>query len=159
MTAYQKRNYDEFIFGTEGRDVIEGGSGDDYIAGLQGTDMVYGKQGDDFIIDSPLNTTKSGHEPDLYFGGQGNDTIVTVSGSDHLSGGTGNDRFVSFNLDTFGVDGGRGFDVAHLHGTDDMEFNTIERNEEGQIDLAIVTDGVEVIVLADVERIVIHHDF
>jgi hypothetical protein len=64
------------ITGTEGTDILSGGTDSDTIFGLSGNDQLTGNGGDDLID-----------------GGAGNDILSGSSGIDTLTGGTGSDVF------------------------------------------------------------------
>ncbi len=70
------------ITGSEGNDVLIGGTGDNVINGLGGFDRLVGGEGDDTLtLGSEGNAT----------GGVGNDTLTGGSGYSDLSGGAGDD--------------------------------------------------------------------
>jgi VCBS repeat-containing protein len=74
------------IDGSEGRDVLIGGTGDNVINGLGGFDQLLGGLGKDALtLDNGGNAT----------GGEGNDTLTGGSGNDVLGGGTGTDRITA----------------------------------------------------------------
>ncbi|HEX8379864.1 MAG TPA: hypothetical protein VF619_04865, partial [Allosphingosinicella sp.] len=105
-------SWDEIIKGTNGNDVINGGSGDDFLQGRAGGDALNGGDGDDQLHgDAGDDYLRGGAGADLLHGGLGTDTAV-YSGSIHEysfsrdgenffvnhSGGSGidgNDRLIS----------------------------------------------------------------
>jgi phosphodiesterase/alkaline phosphatase D-like protein len=121
------------IVGTQGPDVLRGGSkrdvlcglgGDDRIVGGGGADSIYGGPGDDFLDGGVGNDVLRGGvgDDDLY-GRSGNDLLDGSRGSDLLVGGTGRDRMLGGRgVDAFlardgradVVDGGLGRDTATL---------------------------------------------
>lgn len=113
LVADDFTEYMPYRVGTEGDDVLFGGSGsteviygyggDDIITGGTGHATIYGGAGDDTIIASG-----GGHR--LIDGGDGNDTITGLGGGDEISGGNGNDT----------IDGGRGSDTIDGGAGDDI---------------------------------------
>lgn len=81
-------------YGTNGRDVFNGGRRGEAVYGLDGNDDLYGAGGDDRLF--------GGRGNDLLVGGHGTDRLYGGAGSDLLDGGKGNDT----------LDGGSGFDYA-----------------------------------------------
>jgi hypothetical protein len=69
--------YDDWLVGTNGRDVLYGGSGNDYIFGLDNDDFLFGQSGEDIIV-----------------GGNGNDFLHGGWDQDELWGGPGRDTFM-----------------------------------------------------------------
>jgi|GEM_PF-3309269 len=121
---------DTLIAGNDGDYTLYGYGGNDQLYGKLGADTIYGGDGNDLIDDS---YSGNDNKNDLLYGGNGNDTISSTSGADLLDGGAGddaltasgsgstllggegNDRLVvnSSATDVM-VDGGAGYDVAHL---------------------------------------------
>ena len=66
----------DYIYATNGADVIHGGAGNDYIYGRDGNDILRGGTGNDVL-----------------YGGEGNDLLDGDAGNDTLYGGNGNDTF------------------------------------------------------------------
>ncbi|MGD9864629.1 MAG: calcium-binding protein [Pseudodonghicola sp.] len=93
---------DDYMLGSNGRDVLYGGDGDDWITGASGRDRIFGGDGKDYL---------DGHiGNDVLIGGRGNDVLSGRNGSDVARGGAGRDIFDS---DTFGNNvwtGGKGAD-------------------------------------------------
>ena len=74
-------SWDEIIKGTNGNDVINGGSGDDFLQGRAGGDALNGGDGDDQLHgDAGDDYLRGGAGADLLHGGLGTDTAV-YSGS------------------------------------------------------------------------------
>lgn len=71
------------IFGTEGRDRINGTSRNDVIVTFGGNDRVDSGAGNDCIV--------GGDGAKQYDGGSGNDVIIAGNGNNNLDGGSGND--------------------------------------------------------------------
>ena len=96
---------DDFIYGSDLKNVLIGGGGDDSIYGYAGDDRLIGDYDDDFAryndrnnaadltskADLATDASKSGD--DLIVGGAGNDDINGGIGSDNLQGGVGNDIY------------------------------------------------------------------
>jgi Ca2+-binding RTX toxin-like protein len=108
---------DDWISGTNGRNILSGGGGADEIFALDGDDVVYGGLGWDIIDGGAGNDDLRGEigDDDL-FGGAGNDTLDGGDGHDLLWGGAGNDVLKGGRgNDT--LDGGEsGFDTASYAG-------------------------------------------
>ncbi|MEM4284839.1 MAG: calcium-binding protein [Candidatus Nitrosocaldus sp.] len=100
----------DFIVGSNVRDIINGRGGDDFIVGLDGNDDLSGdaiegtnasdtiKGGDDIICGNAGDDSLVG---DIIFGYDGNDTIT--GGNDTLEGGDGNDWLIGDSI--FGGNG------------------------------------------------------
>lgn len=73
--------------GTSGsNDFLYGGQGDDLIEGFGADDFLYGQDGHDRLL--------GGGGKDQLFGGRGNDVLDGGSGNDYMVGGQGNDVFI-----------------------------------------------------------------
>ncbi len=106
-------NFNDYVYGDFGSDIIRGRDGDDYLSGGDGGDVMYGDNGRDTILGgSGADTIYGGDDTDyinakeandVIYGGNGNgdDHINGGSGSDYIDGGDGNDT-ISF-LESFGV--------------------------------------------------------
>ena len=101
------------IIGTEGPDVLAGGSGNDTIVALGGNDSVSGNSG--------LDRLYGGNGNDALYGGEGNDRCYAEAGDDIVYGGNGidgahgddgNDTSYGGNGDDH-VTGGNGNDYAY----------------------------------------------
>ena len=92
----------EFICGRGGDDTIGGDSGSDHIFGGSGDDLMRGRGGDDRVV--------GGSGADTLKGNSGDDTLIGGSGDDILQGGNGHDRLF----------GGRGVDAARGHNGNDL---------------------------------------
>lgn len=78
--------------GTNGIDLIVGGSGNDTLDGRGGNDILLGRGGDDVLYGRGGNDGLYGGEGnDSLFGGAGNDWLDGGDGDDSLSGGPGDD--------------------------------------------------------------------
>ncbi len=75
--------YDDYLVGTGGGDMINAKGGDDTVFGGAGDDRIMGKQGDDFI--------DGGLGDDSLTGGGGDDILVWDSADTVIDGGTGSD--------------------------------------------------------------------
>ncbi len=84
---------DDFIYGTELHDQLDGLAGNDYLYAGAGDDTVEGGLGNDFI--------QGGSGSDTLSGGDGNDLIAAEAGDDVLEGGAGDDE----------LSGGAGADI------------------------------------------------
>jgi len=96
------RGHANNLFGEDGNDMLDGGSGDDRLFGGDGNDTMYGGTGDDTMF--------AGDGNDIVEGGTGNDTLHDGTGDDVMNGGSNNDTLYSqFGNDT--MSGGSGDDV------------------------------------------------
>jgi secreted trypsin-like serine protease len=81
------------IFGTEGRDVLNGTRFADVIAGLGGADKIRGGRGADLLCgDKGADTLFGGRGRDSLFGAKGRDRLLGGGGKDRLRGQKGRDR-------------------------------------------------------------------
>jgi Ca2+-binding RTX toxin-like protein len=118
---------DDILFGTDGKNKIEGGAGDDYIRGGAGNDRLFGNEGKDALI-----------------GGTGNDLLNGGAGDDILTGGAGKDRFIfgdgtPFKTASLGVDRINDFTPGEdLIGLSKATFNLSKQDFACNFD--IVTD-------------------
>jgi VCBS repeat-containing protein len=79
-------NLDDYISGYAGDDTLLGGSGNDVLDGGTGNDVLSGNDG--------LDTLYGGDGDDTLYGGTGNDVLAGGTGNDVLQGGAGNDTYV-----------------------------------------------------------------
>lgn len=87
-------NESQNISGTEGADVIYGGTNVDFLRGNGGDDQIFGGAGSDFIDGGAGNDRLHGGSGfDQVYGGDGDDTLVGSEGADVLKGDAGNDTF------------------------------------------------------------------
>jgi Ca2+-binding RTX toxin-like protein len=104
------------LWGNDGDDVVDGGSGPDLLVGGRGSDDLDGHNGDDLlyaldpspaIADDPgvSDTIDGGRGDDVIFGGPGQDTLHGSDGDDFIHADDGRSDRVS---------GGQGFDTAVL---------------------------------------------
>ncbi|WP_108817341.1 calcium-binding protein [Pseudovibrio sp. Alg231-02] len=92
---------DDFLFGTNSSDRMNGFAGDDWISGSDGEDWIYGGTGNDRL-----------------YGDGGSDYIQGDQGNDQIFGGNGNDRLIA----------GYGSDIVHGDGGDDILFGLAGNN-------------------------------
>lgn len=90
--------------GTDGSEVLTGGTGNDIILGLGGNDTVSGAAGDDYANGNIGN--------DIVNGDAGNDIILGGQNEDFVMGGAGDDRMVNGNKGNDQVYGGDGNDTV-----------------------------------------------
>ncbi len=95
------------ISGTEGNDWLYGSNSKDLILGKAGNDYLYGYSGDDILV--------GGAGDDRLYGYDGDDVLVGGEGNDYMEGGSGSDVYV-FNK-------GDGKDTVYDYS--DKEINTI----------------------------------
>ena len=99
--------------GTEGNDVIKGGSGPDTIYGLGGDDTIYGGAEDDWLYGvSGDNVLYGGAGRDTLYGGQDNDTLYGGAGDDYLFGDLGDETLYGGAGNDY-IRGGRGDDTLY----------------------------------------------
>ncbi len=117
---------DDYVFGTQGDDVISGGAGNDVLFGGDGADLLasmtgngqlYGGEGDDRLFAGIGNSQLDG--------GNGDDILVGGTGRDTLLGGAGRDIVIGdppgavmFGSDV--IDGGPGDDLLSGGGGADV---------------------------------------
>ncbi|PZX18366.1 Ca2+-binding RTX toxin-like protein [Palleronia aestuarii] len=116
----------QVFFAALGDDYVFGGDGDDRLNGGPGEDTVYGGNGDDYV--------GGGIGDDTVGGGNGNDGVGGGTGDDFLRGGNGNDRlFGSFGEDT--MNGEAGADTLFGGAAEDILYgdygNDLLRNGTG----------------------------
>ncbi|MEF8701743.1 MAG: calcium-binding protein [Candidatus Accumulibacter sp. UW26] len=96
---------DDYVYGGDGNDVLDGGAGKDYLYGSGGNDSVFGQTGEDSLYGDDGNDTLDGGAGDDYLvGGQGADTYI-------LSKAGGQDRIANYDDDD-SVDVAKFTDVA-----------------------------------------------
>ena len=100
-------DYNDVIYGRDGRDTIRGWGGNDLVYGNGGVDNIYGGDGDDTLYG------ESGD--DNIYGNDGNDSMYGGLGDDYLEGGNGSD--------TYYWNWGDGFDIID----DDGEESDIDK--------------------------------
>ena len=96
------------MLGGAGNDSLDGGEGTDVLNAELGSDTVYGANGDDTLLgDTGDDWLDGGTGRDVIVGGEGNDTLYGNSdqdsisggrGADKLYGGTGNDCFIYVSI-------------------------------------------------------------
>lgn len=127
----------DFISSNGGDDVLSGGSGDDELKAGSGDDVLLGGAGDDLL------RGQSGHD-DL-FGGVGNDVLKGGRGHDWLFGGVGDDELKGGRgRDT--VDGGAGDDIVRTGKGNDESIYTMAENA-GATDYYGGGKGIDTLVL------------
>ncbi|MGH1369872.1 MAG: calcium-binding protein [Maritimibacter sp.] len=100
----------EFIYLGGGNDEVYAGAGNDEIRGGEGINTVFLQEGNDKYFDDGTSGVGDG---DFVDGGAGNDEIETGKGHDHVLGGEGEDSIRSGDGDDF-VSGGWGNDSVWL---------------------------------------------
>ena len=151
---------DDTKTGTDGRDILDGGSGDDNLDGGGGIDALFGGSGDDTLtgggaIDFLLggdgadtiyggeggDWIRGGSGADTIYGGEGGDTILGDDGNDTIYGGEGDDTIIDGGGDDT-LTGGTGEDTFGFlpgHGNDTItDFDTAN----DQIDLSQFTMAI-----------------
>ena len=91
---------DNYLYGGDGNDQLDGQAGDDYLYGQAGNDLLNGGDGQDWIVgDLGDDILSGGAGNDRLFGGLGNDILIGGQGKDRLTGGADADQFVLSPLD------------------------------------------------------------
>jgi Ca2+-binding RTX toxin-like protein len=102
------------LFGGEGNDTLQGGSGADQLFGQGDNDTLLGRGG-----------------VDLLFGGEGNDTLTGGDADDQMFGQGGDDRLIwNPGDDTDLHEGGAGIDTSEVNGGNGAEQFTLTANGE-----------------------------
>ncbi|MEQ8334582.1 DUF4347 domain-containing protein [Nisaea sp.] len=84
---------DDTISGLEGDDTISGGAGMDLLSGYTGNDLIYGNQDADVIYgNTGMDTIYGGQDADRVYSGQNADVVYGNQGADLLCGNLGADR-------------------------------------------------------------------
>lgn len=136
----------DIMYGAEGDDTLQGGSGNDILVGY-GNDTISGNSDDDVILGGAGN--------DYLDGGSsvGKNTIIGGGGNDQMIGGLGADvfRFTGAQSgDAYTVDGGGGTDIIDL-----SEFSTATiTNSGGVITVDRGSGNVFTITHSNVESII-----
>jgi Ca2+-binding RTX toxin-like protein len=125
-----------YVEGTEGPDILGGGSGDDMIRGLAGDDMLEGMEGEDILI--------GGEGDDILIGGPGADSFEWQAGDEGEAGAPAIDQVRDFHLgedalDLSGQLGGE-TDIGTLL-TDYIDLNVDHSGEVPRVTLNIDTSG------------------
>src|SRR5882757_733852 len=107
------------INGTNGADILTGGSGNDTISGGNGNDTLLGEAGNDTLSGGNGNDSLlGGTGNDVVDGGNGNDSLDGNAGSDTVRGGNGDDILTYTQFEDLGsadvYDGGNGRDTLRL---------------------------------------------
>jgi Ca2+-binding RTX toxin-like protein len=90
--TFSGTNQDDFIVGSEGRDVIHAKYGNDIVCALGGKDVIYGQEsGDDLYGGADDDYIFGGVLDDELYGGPGNDVLIGSHGRDSMDGEAGND--------------------------------------------------------------------
>jgi hypothetical protein len=90
----------------DGDDLLIGTSRNDHFHGDGGFDELSGRGGHDFL--------DGGNISDVIRGGEGRDEIIGGSWADVIAAGPGNDFIDAYDLTADELDGGTGFDTAHV---------------------------------------------
>lgn len=149
------KNVEDGAFeGTDGMDIVLGGSGDEVIYGKGGNDLIFGGGGNDQIY--------GGDGDDLIYGGGGNDEIHDGAGDDVVYGGSGGDTiYEGEGVDTIYEgnqppslsSGFNTFDWVSAVERHDLEFEmlnalwrviatTLPKSDDPQAQIALVVSGM-----------------
>jgi Ca2+-binding RTX toxin-like protein len=135
----------DYLIGTAGDNVMNGGGDDDTLAGMGGNDTIHGGAGNDYVRvgttgvagnarlfgDEGDDTIEGGDGADILDGGIGNDYMHGGAGNDTLAGGAGNDHLEgSFGADA--MDGGAGSNtLVYRHSDDGVTVNLANQTATG----------------------------
>lgn len=109
--TFTATNKDDWIYGMQGNDTIDGGDGKSYIYGGVGNDTLYGGKDADVLHGDLGNDILYGNAgDDTLYGGEGNDTLYGGDGKNILYGDAGDDYiYGGIGIDT--IYGGVGNDT------------------------------------------------
>jgi T1SS-143 domain-containing protein len=133
LTATPAGSIFERLYGYDGDDTLDGGSGNDLLVGGAGNDTLTGGTGNDILID--------GNGADIFNGGAGNDIIV-LSGLNFASI-NGNADFDTLVLDGIDLSLGAGSNISNIERIDlgfDDQSNILSISDAGI--LAATSGGV-----------------
>ena len=106
---------DDLIEGLDGSDVICAGPGDDVVYGGAGHDRIFGGVGDDVLRGDGGKDRLVGHAGrDVLLGRWGRDLLIGGPGRDVMAGNSGNDSFKAKDSAKDRLNGGPGWDRAHI---------------------------------------------
>jgi Ca2+-binding RTX toxin-like protein len=115
---------DNYLYGGDGNDQINGLAGKDYLYGQAGNDVLNGGDDDDWLVgDLGDDILNGGAGNDRVLGGAGNDTLAGEQGRNRLTGGADADQFVLNALD-------KNFDII-------TDFNAAQGDR-----IAVLTQGL-----------------
>ncbi|MEX2171743.1 MAG: SdrD B-like domain-containing protein [Pirellulales bacterium] len=108
--------------GTDGNDVLKGGTGNDMVVGDEGSDFIYGGWGNDLLVGYLLGSV-SGTDGDYIEGNPGDDMICGTDGVDTIFGGTNVDGSLISGLvdvlnDAGNPEAGGGYFILHCLSTE-----------------------------------------
>jgi Ca2+-binding RTX toxin-like protein len=131
---YSSTDYDDFLYGQIGADVISGRAGGDVCEGGDGDDIISGGDG--------VDTLKGGKGDDDLYGEVGNDTIWGGDGNDFLDGG-GNDDVLcdSTGFTVCATSGAGGNKFVGAQGNDKIWYNETEGTGCGSVLLDPTSDA------------------
>ena len=132
------------IFGGNGQDILHGGAGFDRLYGQNGNDELYGGKGKDSLDgDNGDDLMVGGCGPDTLIGGNGNDLLDGGNSPDILIGGRGNDIFVlrAPGGEDGGGGGGMGGGMGGGGGHSETEWDVITDFQMG-VDLIALGDPI-----------------
>ena len=118
----------DYILAFDGNDLVYGGAGNDTVFAYEGNDVVYtgggddyanGNDGNDYINDLP----DGGSGNDTFYGGNGADTLYGYTGNDYLSGDADND-FISGEDGNDALYGGAGIDTVYGGNGNDTTYDS-----------------------------------
>lgn len=118
----------DYILAFDANDVVYGGTGDDTMYGYEGNDAIYAGAGDDYANGNDGNDViddlpDGGGGDDTFYGGNGADTLYGYTGNDYLSGDADNDVLYGED-DNDSLLGGAGADTAYGGTGDDTVYDS-----------------------------------
>ncbi|WP_420865319.1 Calx-beta domain-containing protein, partial [Nodularia spumigena] len=129
----------DYLYGEDGNDTINGGGDNDYLYGGSGDDILNGDAGNDTI-----------------YGQDGNDTLIGGSGNsgerDYLSGGSGSDRFIIGDATWIGYDDGNAATNGNNDYAEIADFNEAEGDIiqlKAGVDYLLSVSGTDTQILID----------
>ncbi|MCX5834445.1 MAG: hypothetical protein NTV99_08035 [Deltaproteobacteria bacterium] len=144
--------YKNEIFGLAGNDYLYGRNQDDYLNGGDGDDWIYGSHGNDVVEGDAGNDVLFGYMGnDVLRGGTGNDTLYAEYDNDILEGGTGNDGlYGSTGSDTYLFAKGYGQDKIEDYDTAAGNIDTVRLGEGiDKQGLVMFRDGLDLLIFTD----------
>lgn len=91
-------NNHDCLVGGDGHDRVNGSNGNDFLDGGTGDDTLTGSNGNDTLIGgADLDVLNGGNGDDFMAGGTGNDRLSGGNGNDVMDGGDGDDRLLGNN--------------------------------------------------------------
>jgi Ca2+-binding RTX toxin-like protein len=165
---------DDKMVGYDGGDLLVGGVGNDFIDGGADNDLLLGDEGNDWLVGGAgKDVLRGGAGRDVLIGKEDDDILIGGGDGDFLRGSEGADQFI-LRADTFtndAADADRILDfhfnpaegdlikIANFQGTpgmDKISFASVNVNQDGMTDTAILSSRGVVGVIMDIDPSVIN---